>query len=94
MEASERFARLGNKIQMLIRQHESLQKTNDKLKSELKSAQEKIQLYQEEIAGLQQRVLVLKTSSGQLNDNDKKDLEKRLNHYLKEIDRCITMMGN
>jgi len=28
-----------------------------------------------------------------LNDADKKELEKKLNTYLKEIDRCIALLG-
>ena len=28
-----------------------------------------------------------------MNDTDKKELEKKINSYLKEIDRCIALLG-
>jgi hypothetical protein len=28
-----------------------------------------------------------------MNETDKKELEKRLNHYIKEVDRCIVMLS-
>jgi len=38
-------------------------------------------------------VAVLKTATNNMSEADKKELEKKLNHYLKEIDRCIEMLG-
>ena len=43
---------------------------------------------------LEEKVAVLKTATGQLEPTDKKEIEKKLNHYLKEIDRCITMLSD
>jgi hypothetical protein len=43
---------------------------------------------------LEQKVMVLKTSMGSMNESDKKELDKKLHSYLKEIDRCITMLSD
>jgi hypothetical protein len=37
--------------------------------------------------------LILKAGTGEMNEADKKDLDKKLQGYLKEIDRCITMLS-
>jgi len=42
---------------------------------------------------LKQQVNVLRLTAGEMNDADKKELEKKLNTYLKEIDRCIALLG-
>jgi hypothetical protein len=42
---------------------------------------------------LEQKVSLLKMATGQMLEADKKELEKRLNNYIREIDRCITMLG-
>jgi hypothetical protein len=36
---------------------------------------------------------MLKATSGQLDEQAKKDFQKQLNHYIKEIDRCISLLG-
>ena len=42
---------------------------------------------------LKQQVNILKVSTGTMNESDKKEFEKRINSYLKEIDRCIALLG-
>jgi hypothetical protein len=38
-------------------------------------------------------VEVLKITSGNWEENDKKEFEKRINHYLREIDKCINLLS-
>ena len=40
----------------------------------------------------QQQVEILKFSQEQMNEAEKKAFEKRLNQYIKEIDRCISLL--
>ena len=47
----------------------------------------------EQIGNLEQKIMVLKTGTGQLDEAEKKELDKRLHIYLKEIDRCISMLS-
>jgi hypothetical protein len=42
---------------------------------------------------LRQQVSILKLNAGGMNDRDKKEIEKKINSYLKEIDRCIALLG-
>lgn len=85
--------RIQDKANHLVKQFQQLQTENEQLKKEVRSGIEKQELYRSKVESLEEKVAVLKSATGQLNEADKKDVEKRLNHYLKEIDRCITMLS-
>ena len=89
----QHLKRIQDKLQQLLKQHAALQKENSKLKEELGSAQQKITAQQKNADELKQQVSILKVSAGDISEADKKEFEKRINGYLKEIDRCITMLG-
>lgn len=90
---SEQLKRIQDKLQQLLKQHHALQKENGKLKEELKTANEKISAQQNHADLLKQQVEILKLSSGEMSEPEKKEFEKRINGYLKEIDRCIALLG-
>jgi chromosome segregation ATPase len=89
----QHIQRINEKLQQLLKQHQLLQKENDKLKKELQDVKgmqaEKLRQMDE----LEQKVAILKTATNNMTNADKKELEKRLNHYIKEIDRCIVMLS-
>lgn len=89
----QHLKRIQDKLQQLLKQYAALQKENSRLIQELASAQQKISAYQKNTDELKQQVSVLKLSTGEMSEADKKEFEKRINGYLKEIDRCITLLG-
>jgi hypothetical protein len=92
--SAEQFKRVTDKLQELVKKHELLKKENERLKSELVPAKEREVRFLEQIASLEQKVMVLKAGTGKLEDADKKELDKRLHVYLKEIDKCISMLSD
>lgn len=90
----EHINRVNDKLQLLLKQFQVLQKENEKLKLELeqKSTFEKEMLKKTE--ALQQQVEIARVSAGQPGKDAKAELEKRINAYVKEIDRCIALLGN
>ena len=89
----EQLKRINEKIQLLVKDHAALQKENARLKQELLLAQDAMKLQQKNSEVLKQQVSVLKLGAGEMNGEDKKEFEKKINGYLKEIDRCITLLG-
>ena len=89
----QHLKRIQDKLQQLVKQHAAVQKENSKLKEELESAQQKISAQQKSTDELKQQVSILKVSAGDMSEADKKEFEKRINGYLKEIDRCIALLG-
>jgi len=94
MNTEQHLKRIQDKLQLLLREYNGLQKENNKLKEDLSAAQQKISGQQKNAEELKQQVSVLKLSTGEMNEADKKEFEKRINGYLKEIDRCIAMLGS
>jgi chromosome segregation ATPase len=89
----EQLKRIQDKLQQLLKQQASVRKENEKLKEELGMAREKLSLQQLYLDELRQQVSILKLNAGGMNDRDKKEIEKKINSYLKEIDRCIALLG-
>ena len=89
----EQLKRIQEKLQHLLKQHDTLQKENKWLKSELTNSKKQETQHYENIDRLKQQVEVLKLSSGEMDEAEKKQFEKRINSYLKEIDKCIAALG-
>jgi chromosome segregation ATPase len=92
-ETEVQLKRIQAKLQQLLKQHAVLQKENNWLKDELDAAKKEVLHQQENMHTLKQQVDVLKYSNGEMGEADRKEFEKRINFYVKEIDRCIVMLS-
>ena len=84
--------RVQQKLQLLIRQLNALRKENDKLQKEAAQWKQQEVVHRENIRQLTRHVEVLKVTSGSLGEEDKKAMEKQINGYIREIDRCIALL--
>ncbi|MBN8672744.1 MAG: hypothetical protein J0L56_01350 [Chitinophagales bacterium] len=89
----QHLKRIQDKLQQLLKQHTALQKENVQLKEALDLSKEEARVQQQHIDTLKQKVDILKLNAGEMSEADKKEFEKKINTYLKEIDRCIAMLG-
>ena len=89
----QHIQRINEKLQQLLKQYRSVQKENEKLKKELAIVKDLQTERARQIDELEQKVSILKTATNNMNEEDRKDLEKRINHYVKEIDRCIGILS-
>ena len=87
------LTRIQEKLQQVLKDHSSLQKENLRLKEELDKNRSQAFVHQQNIEDLKQQVDVLKITSGDWDPTDKKEFEKRINSYIKEIDRCIALLS-
>lgn len=85
--------RIQDKLQQVLKDYVALQKENLRLKEELDKNRTQSFTHQQNIEELKQQVDVLKITSGDWDQNDKKEFEKRINSYIKEIDRCIALLS-
>jgi chromosome segregation ATPase len=92
-DLQQQVHRVNEKLQQLLKQYQLLQKENEVLKKDLKDVRGINSEKGRQLDELEQKVSILKTATNNLTDADKKQLEKRLNGYIKEIDRCITMLN-
>ncbi len=91
--AEQQLKRIQDKLQQLLKQHVAVQKENTRLKEEIELLQQKNLAQQKSADELKQQVSILKLNAGEMGEVDKKEFEKRINTYVKEIDRCIAMLG-
>jgi len=89
----QHLRRIQDKVQQLVKQHSVLQKENQSLKEELALVKKQASEAREDSNTLKQQVEILRYSNAEMGEDDKKQFEKRINGYLKEIDRCITMLS-
>lgn len=93
MSLDQRFNTVHEKLQQLLQRMNRLQKENERLKAELESAVQKEAAAQRHLEELQQQIAVLKLAAGEANEKDKKEFEKKINQYIREIDRCIAFLS-
>ena len=93
MSLDQQFNIINEKLQQLLKQQARLKKDNERLRLELDACKEKENSFQQKIDELAQQNSILKLAGGDLNEKDKKEFERKINSYIKEIDKCIAFLG-
>ncbi len=90
----EQLKHVNEKLQQLLKQQQSLRKENNTLRATIKELKNSIESKNQTLEELGQQKMVKQLNNGNLNEADKKELEKKLNQYIREIDRCIAMLND
>lgn len=85
--------RIQEKLLSLQKQHQLLQRDNERLQAQLAVYQEKDRLVQQRTADLERQLELVRATRPQMTEKDRQALEKRINQYLKDIDKCIAMLN-
>ncbi len=94
MSTSElQLKRIQEKLQQLLKQYNALQKENASLRENLATTKDEHNKNYQKLEALTQQVDILKLAASNMSDKDKNEFEKRLNNYIKEIDRSISLLG-
>jgi uncharacterized caspase-like protein len=94
MEITENdVKRIQQKLQKVLLQAAVQKKENEKLQVKLQKLTASLHEGEQQIAQMQQQIQLLKLATVQMNDEDKVALTKQLNKFIKEIDKCVAMMG-
>ncbi|MFL9481325.1 hypothetical protein ACI6Q2_01025 [Chitinophagaceae bacterium LWZ2-11] len=84
---------LQQKLQQLLHNHKLLQQENDRLQKELNKTTGTLTEKVQQLESLEQQVDVLKLGVKGRGAEDKIILEKRIDLYLKEIDKCLALLN-
>ena len=63
------------------------------MRQDLEEARQKELSIQQHIDELEQRVSILKIAAGDMNEQDKREFEKKINQYIREVDKCISFLS-
>jgi hypothetical protein len=93
MTVDQQFNTIYEKLQLLLKQHQRLQKEAERLRAELQAAKESDRLLGEKIETLQLQVSILKAGTGEMDEKEKKEFERKINQYIRQIDKCIAYLS-
>ena len=93
MSLDQQFNIINEKLQQLLKQQARLKKDNERLRLELETCKEKENSFQQKMDELAQQNSILKLAGGDMNEKDKKEFERKINSYVKEIDKAIAFLG-
>ena len=91
-QAELQLKRIHEKIGLLLKHHLALQKENEKLRDDLRKMLSRCEDLTREAEKSRQQAEVSKLPGRGLEEDDKRMLEKRLNQYVREIDKCISLL--
>ena len=85
---------LNAKLQLLLKQYAVLISENASQKIKIKNLEETAGQKKTEFEKLQQEQLILKASLDVMDDAEKKKLEQKINSYVRNIDKCISLLSH
>ena len=91
---SDHINQLNLKLQLLLKQYGAVSVENKNLKTKIKNLEEVVDRYKLELEKLQQEQLILKASLDIMDEAEKKKLEQKINSYVRNIDKCISLLGH
>lgn len=92
-DTDQHIKRINEKLQQVLKQYSSMQKENEKLKDELSVVRSLVIEKNNQIELATLRLEVLKASKGEMTEEEKRSFEKKINHYLKDIEKCIAFLN-
>lgn len=93
-QITDRLLRLRNTVQQLALQLKQLQQENRKLQQQAEKLQSELDSRTGLIKELQLQADVLKMGVQHWNQTEKKLLEKKIDVYLKEIEKCMALINS
>lgn len=84
---------IQTKLQHLLKQYRVAIKENEQLKKQIAEKNNLSIQQQQQIQQIQQQLDALKIAGPIANTNDTESLQKKLDAYIKEIDKCLFMLS-
>lgn len=93
---SQHIQSVAEKASKLIESYEECQSANADLRKELAALETVIKSKDEEIEALQDKIKILKLAQNISGDEsgEKTEVKRKINEYIREIDRCIAMLND
>ncbi len=89
---NEHITELQEKLQVLLKAYRQVQKENQRLEKELSTALQLQASNHAALTVLEQKLAAARMSSGNWDPEEKIKLQKQIDTYLKEIDKCLALL--
>lgn len=89
------ISRMAQKLQQLLRHLDQLRKENERLRTAATNKQQELEAEQDKVRVLEEKVSILQSSAGGggMDEKAKKDFEKKINQYIKDIDKVLVHLN-
>ncbi len=91
--ADTHIDRINSKLQELIRKYNLLVKENEQKSRSLATLQQQKETTENRIKELEQQNTVLKAACGNMGASDKKEFEQTVSKYIRDVDKCISLLS-
>ena len=92
-DLEQNIKRINNKLQQLLKHYQQLQKENIRQSEMIKQLKDAKEKDNQQIISLHEKISILKAAAGKMNEADKKEFEKNINQYIREIEKCIGILS-
>ncbi len=93
-DVKNHIVQLNAKLQLLLKQYAGLVSENATKKIKIKKLEETVEEQKSAFEKLQQEQLILKASLDVMDEAEKKKLEQKINSYVRNIDKCISLLSH
>jgi chromosome segregation ATPase len=90
----QQLERIEEKLASLIAQHHQTLRENQKLRKEQENYLSNQQALKTKVDELEIKLALLQSTETEGTKASRAALEKKINTYVKEIDKCIAILGN
>ncbi|HVY74438.1 MAG TPA: hypothetical protein VG890_06385 [Puia sp.] len=84
---------IQDKLQQLVKRQQAMRRDNQRLQKELEKARAEVREKEATLQKLQQQVDARQIGTGPFSEPEKAALQKRIDNYLREIDRCLALLN-
>ncbi len=89
MDLNEQIKVFQDKLQVLLKNFAAKQKENSSLKQDLEKCKKNLAEKDSQVETLQQKVDILRLNTASMDDTARKELNKRIQTYIDDIEKCI-----
>ena len=90
---NSQIIQMQQRLKLLISNYMVLKRENVQLKKEIAKKQTLLTEREQLLQTLQQQLDILKLSKDSYSEEEKLELNKRIETYLKDIDRCLSLLN-
>ncbi len=87
------IVRIANKLKLLLKQQDQLRKENERLRASLSVKEQELSTIKENMMQMDEKLSVMKAVAGKMEDKPRQELEKKINQYIKDIDKVIVHLN-
>jgi predicted nucleic acid-binding Zn-ribbon protein len=93
-DTDDQIKRIAEKLGVVSSRLKTLQKENEKIRKALEEKKLECDAIKDAAKQMELNLNVMKSTESVDSKETRAALEKKINDYIKEIDRCIALLGN